>query len=60
MHHTELLGIGQYQKNIFYGIVINYLGTVEPRISIIQTLYYLNTISNFKIPKRDLIFCKTR
>ena len=30
------------------------------RTSIIRTLGYPNAISNFKIPKDDLIFCKTK
>ena len=30
------------------------------RISIIRTLGYLNAIFNFKIPKNNLIFCKTK
>ena len=34
--------------------------TVGPQLSIIQTLGYPNAISNFKIPKDNLIFCKTK
>ena len=30
------------------------------RISIIRTLNYLNAILNFKIPKDNSIFCKTK
>ena len=51
----KVFALGSFETTVY-----KYNRTSIIQISIIRTLGYLNTISNFKIPKDDLTFCKTK